>query len=268
MFAGKLTGFLLPFLFGLEAWAQEPALPPESPAAAPVPAEADGAAAAPSTSETVPEFHPGFEGGLRLGLGVPLGKAGNGSDGVERELSDLTALRAPFWVDIGYRVSKVASYGAYVQFGVGTTGDGCEGSCDWSDIRVGAQGQWRLNPDGSVDPWLGLGLGYEWLSYQTLSFIDVGTDEAGQQTLIGKRTHELIGGPELTLQAGLEFRVEDSLQIGPFVTASLATYLSDSFKCDAPLDIFDISPCPGGSEVEGSGVHSWIGLGIAGRYSP
>jgi hypothetical protein len=204
-----------------------------------------------------------------LGLGVPVGKAGKGSDGVERDLSDLTAFRAPFWVDIGYRVSKVSSYGAYAQFGVGKTGDGCDGSCDWSDIRLGAQGQWRLNADGSVDPWLGLGLGYEWLSYQTLSFIDVGADQVtGNQTLISKRTHELISGPELTLQAGLEFRVEDSLQIGPFLTASLGTYLGDCFKCDAPVDVLDLSPCPGGSGVEGSGVHSWIGFGIAGRYSP
>ena len=164
MFAGKLTGFLLPFLFGLEAWAQEPAFPPpaqaEMPAAAPAAAEADGAAAPDAAEASAAEFHPGFEGGLRLGFGVPLGKAGNGTDGVERELSDLAAWRAPIWVDVGYRVSKVASYGAYVQFGVGKTGDSCEGSCDWSDIRLGAQGQWRLIPDGSVDPWIGLGLGY------------------------------------------------------------------------------------------------------------
>jgi len=267
MFAGKLTGFLLPFLFGLEAWAQEPAVPPPPEAEMPAAAapEADAAAAeAPAA-----EFHPGFEGGLRLGFGVPLGKAGNGSDGVERELSDLTAWRAPIWVDVGYRVSKVSSYGAYVQFGVGKTGDSCESSCDWSDIRLGAQGQWRLNPEGSVDPWLGVGLGYEWLSYETLGFIDVGTDETtGEATLIANRTTELIGGPELTLQLGLEFRVEDALQIGPFVTASLGQYLGDSFKCDATAALGEGGSCPGGSEVEGSGFHSWIGLGIAGRYSP
>jgi hypothetical protein len=272
MFAGKLTGFLLPFLFGLEAWAQEPAFPPppEAPAATPVAAEAD-AAAEPPTEQTPPEFRPGFEGGLRLGLGLPVGKAGQGADGVERDLSDLTEWRAPFWVDIAYRVSKVSSYGVYAQFGVGKTGDGCQGNCDWSDIRVGAQGQWRLNPDGSVDPWLGLGLGYEWLSYQTLTLIDVGIidEETGNQTLIANRTTELIGGPELMLQGGLEFRVEDSLVIGPFVTASLGQYLGDSYKCDAPIDLTEsLAPCPGGSAVEGSGFHSWIGLGLAGRYSP
>src|SRR6188768_1157907 len=106
MFAGKLTGFLLPFLFGWEAWGQEPAFPPppEAPAPAPVAAEAD-TAATPAAAGTSAEFRPGFEGGLRLGLGLPIGKAGQGADGVERELSDLTEWRAPFWVDIAYRVS-------------------------------------------------------------------------------------------------------------------------------------------------------------------
>jgi hypothetical protein len=268
MFAGKLTGFLLPFLFGLEAWAQEPAAPPPPATAMPVAAETDGTTA-PTTAEAASAFSPGFEGGLRLGIGVPVGKAGKGSDGVERDLSDLAEWRTPIWVDVAYRVSEVASYGGYVQFGFGKTGDSCEGSCDWSDIHLGAQGQWRLNPQGSVDPWLGLGLGYEWLSYETLGLIDVGTDAVtGEQTLIANRTTELIGGPELTLQAGLEFRVEDSLVLGPFVTAALGQYLGDSFKCDATIDAAQGGACPGGSQVEGSGFHSWIGLGVAGRYSP
>lgn len=284
MFAGKLTGFLLPFLFGWEAWAQEPAAPPAPPVATPagsaetLSSSASVGGTAPDTAEASAtaggasrEVGPGFEGGLRLGLGLPLGKAGQGSDGVERNLSDLTEWRAPFWVDVAYRVSQGASYGVYAQFGVGKTGDGCQGKCDWSDIRLGAQGQWRLNPDGSVDPWLGLGLGYEWLSYQTLTLLDVGIvdEETGNQTLIANRTTELIGGPELMLQAGLEFRVEDSLVIGPFVTASLGQYLGDSYKCDAPVDLAEgLASCPGGSGVEGSGFHSWIGLGLAGRYSP
>lgn len=284
MFAGKLTGFLLPFLFGLEAWAQQPAFspPPVAAEAGSAPtmsagepsAEAAGGVA-PDTAEPPAEASgvsrldtPGFEGGLRLGLGLPFGKAGQGADGLERDLSDLTEWRAPFWVDIAYRVSKVASYGAYVQFGVGKTGDGCGGKCDWSDIRLGAQGQWRLNPEGSVDPWIGLGLGYEWLSYKTLSLVDVGQDEeTGGRELIANRTTELIGGPELMLQAGLEFRVEDSLVLGPFLTASLGQYLGDSFKCDATSALTE-SPCPGGSQIEGSGFHSWVGLGLAGRYSP
>ena len=92
-------------------------------------------------------------------------------------------------------------------------------------------------------------------------------EETGGRQLIANRTTELIGGPELMLQAGLEFRVEDSLVLGPFLTASLGQYLGDSFKCDATSALTE-APCPGGSQVEGSGFHSWVGLGLAGRYSP
>jgi hypothetical protein len=117
-----------------------------------------------------PERRTGFTAGLRLGVGVPLGKAGEDIlTGAERDLNDLTTWRAPVWVDVGYSPSSAFTIGAYAQIGVGGNGDACTADCDWSDVRVGAEAELRFAPGAVVNPWLGVGLGYEWLSYRVLA---------------------------------------------------------------------------------------------------
>lgn len=193
----------------------------------------------------------GFEAGVRTGAALPIGNAGRDVDGVTRKLSSLTAWRTPVWLDVAYRVSPHASYGVYGQLGVGGTGRGCNGECDFSDLRVGAQGLWRFSPEHAIDPWLGLGVGWESLSYRSLS------------TETGVSNTELLAGPEVLLQGGVSLRVEDALQIGPFVSAGVGNYIRDSYKCfPEGLD------CPTGTSVAGSGFHTWLGLGLNVRYSP
>lgn len=213
-------------------------------AAAPVDSGAEG-----GTSET-PDSS-GFEAGVRLGAALPIGSAGRDADGVSRKLSSLTSWRTPLWLDVAYRVSPGASYGLYGQLGVGGTGGGCSGECDFSDLRVGAQGLWHFSPEDTIDPWLGLGVGWESLSYRSLS------------TETGTSTTELLGGPEVLVQGGLSLRVEDALQIGPYVSAGIGNYIRDSYKC-----LPDGPECPTGSSVAGSGFHTWLGLGLSVRYSP
>jgi hypothetical protein len=195
-------------------------------------------------------FRPGFEAGVRVAAALPIGKAGRDVDGADRRLGDLTAWRAPLELNVAYRVSSRASYGLYGQLGLGGTGSGCTGRCDFSDLRLGVLGQWHFHTERNVSPWLGLGAGWESLSYRTLA-------------ASGAQSTELLGGPELLLQGGLELRVERDLLIGPFVSAGVGSYLLDSYKC-LPQGI----ECPAGSAVAGSGLHSWLGFGLSARYSP
>lgn len=209
------------------------------------------------------EFEGGFETGLRVGFGVPVGKAGDSRAGGERELRDLTPWRAPLWLDVGYRVAPATTLGAYLQLGVGESGDACEGECDWSDLRAGIQGQFRLAaPEASLQPWIGAGLGYEWLSFRTLAPVMVTDPETGELVEVRVRTAEKLGGPELLLQLGLDFLVEESLTVGPYVSATLGQYLTDGFKCQPNIG------CTAEDAVEGSGFHSWLGVGLRGSYLP
>jgi hypothetical protein len=72
---------------------------------------------------------------------------------------------------------------------------------------------------------------------------------------------ETLGGPELTVQAGLDFELEPGLGLGPYVSGSVGQYLSDSYDCDGVA-------CPTGSDVQGSATHAWLGVGVRGSYSP
>ncbi len=232
----------------------QPANPPPPPS--PVPADES-----PGANPESPEFLPGFEAGLRIGIGLPVGKAGDSAAGEGRKLGDLVAWRTPVWVDVAYRVSPGASYGLYGQIGFGAAGDVCPdgGKCDWSDLRLGVQGLWRINPGADAEPWLGLGLGVESLNLQDAASR---IDEASGQAFTVSVKENLLG-PELLLQAGLGLRVDKWLQLGPYAAASLGTYLRDHYECE----LGDPVVCPGGS-VNGSAFHAWLGVGIAGRYSP
>jgi hypothetical protein len=209
-----------------------------------------------------PAHRSGFSGGLRLGLGMPLGKAGEDQLGTQRDLGDLTPWSAPVWIDVGYAFSGRVTVGAYGQVGVGGTGDSCQGDCDWSSIRVGGEVELRFIPGAPVDPWLGVGLGYEWLTFRTLQDVAI-TDSTGAPATVPVRVTERFGGPELLLQGGIDFQVEDALRLGPYLAASAGPYLSDTYTCDpgSPL-------CPGGSSIDGGTFHSWLSVGLRGAYTP
>jgi outer membrane protein len=192
-----------------------------------------------------------------------VGKGGRTLEGVERNLNDLTTWRTPFWIDVGYRLSPSTTVGAYAQLGFGGNGDACAGECDWTDLRLGAQAQWRLAAGSGVSPWLGVGLGYEWLSFRTLVRVPVPEPAPDDPEFIPVRTAELLGGPELLLQGGLDFEVEDSFSVGPYASATLGQYLSDGLKCD-PAGL----GCPVAPAIDGSGFHAWLGIGLRGTYTP
>lgn len=239
------------------AGSAEVAPPPASPEAAAL----EGETSAPARVFVEPERRTGFSSGLRLGAGVPIGKAGRDPLDAERSLSDLTPWRAPVWVDLGYTFGAL-TLGIYGQVGVGGTGDACVADCEWSDIRFGVSGELRLLPGAVVDPWIGLGLGYESLSYRTLASVMV-TDEMGQQDSVAVRITERFAGPELLLHGGVDFQVEDALRVGPFVALSLGQYTTDSFDCQP-----NSPECPSGSSVDGGALHGWLSVGVRGAYTP
>jgi len=103
-------------------------------------------------------------------------------------------------------------------------------------------------------------VGLESLSFQSFEFLTV--EETGQPFTV--RTTERLLGPELLLQGGLALRVEDSLQLGPYVSASVGSYVGDHYRCTNT----DPALCPSGSSVNGSAFHAWLGVGLSGSYAP
>ena len=148
----------------------------------------------------------GLDLGLRLGYGIPLGSALKDS-----KLSDGVNGQIPIWVDAGYRFTPNIMAGAYFSYGFVSVADKAQGcgsggvDCSAHDVRLGLQGQYRLMPDEFVDPWLGLGIGLEWLHERPRL-------RAGASSISSK----LNGVEFLDLQGGADFKIMDMLSAGPF----------------------------------------------------
>jgi len=230
-------------LASLSALAQDEGTPETVPA---TDAPADGTAGAvASTDDGGGKIHLG----LRLGYGIPMGEAAKDSN-----LNDAVSGMIPIWLDLGYFVTPNIMVGLYAQYGIlmipdaeaGSTGGCPDGAdCSGSDLRFGLQGQYHLSPGESLNPWFGLGIGYEILS---TSFSAGGTEADGS----------FKGLEFLNLQAGADFKVADSVGIGPFVSFSLGQYSSGE------VNVPGVGQVDG--DIEEKGLHQWLVIGVKGSF--
>ncbi|HEY4157521.1 MAG TPA: hypothetical protein VGM29_05465, partial [Polyangiaceae bacterium] len=161
------------------------------------------------------------------------------------KLSDLVSGGVPIQVDAGYMVTPNVLVGLYGQYAF-VSEKNCDAgaSCSAHDIRLGVQAQYHIMPDQAVDPWLGLGIGYEWLG---------DSESAG-----GVSQDTTIKGLEfLNVQGGADFQVANALTVGPFLNLSLAQF--SSFSTSGPLGTTSGS-------FDNKAMHEWITIGAKGTF--
>ena len=191
----------------------------------------------------------GVDLGVRLGYGIPLGEAAENAD-----LNDLVTGQVPIWIDAGYRITPNWVVGLYFQYGFAFLADNvCPSGTDCSAhaIRVGLQGQYRFMPREKVNPWLGLGIGYEWLGGSVsipspVGSVDVSLDAHGFEFV--------------NFQGGADFQVGDGIGIGPFLSFSLGEYSRGSFDVTGP------ATASGSDDIENQALHEWLTLGVRGAF--
>ena len=215
-------------------------------AAAAVGATTSGAAAGPSKVDFLPQkpVENGISVGLRVGYALTFGDATGGST-----LNAGANGQIPFWFDAGYLVNPYLYLGAYFSYGVvlipggfnyppcGTSGVSCSGS----DVRFGADLQYRLLGRSAFQPWIGLGcLGYERIHW---SVSNSGTSEA-----------IAFNGIEwVTPQAGFDYKIFPSLSAGLFLAFSISQYLGTSLSVQNGMS----KP----ATMNGNPAHEWMFLG-------
>jgi len=193
----------------------------------------------------------GLELGFRTGYAHALGKVTN--EGTDPDMGNLVTGNVPLWFDLGYRVTPNVLIGGYFQYGFGIPGDLADGcgesgvSCSLPVVRLGAQVHYHVQPFEVVDPWLGLGFGYEWA---TLS-----ATEANTSGSLGVSGFEFVN-----LQAGIAFGLGEKKKfaLGPFVALSLAQY--STISCGGVL----AGRCP--DEVDEKALHEWLTFGVRGTF--
>ena len=199
--------------------------------------------------------HPaGVELEARLGYGLPLGDvdthdsfAGTVGDPLGQTIGGMV----PIWIDGGYRFSPRWFAGLFFVYAPGFPGGALQGQCDGRgidcsvfDMRAGAEVKYHLAPGGRWDPWLGAGVGYEWLR--------VG---ASHGTSFPSSVEQWASGFELlNLQAGLDVPVGARVRFGPFAALTTAVYSwNDSL--------------PSSSTFGGTALHAWVVLGVSGTVN-
>ncbi len=111
-------------------------------------------------------------------------------------------------------------------------------------------------PDAPFDPWIGLGMGYEWLTISESGTLTVaGVSEAFDGNVTGK------GLQFINLQAGGDCHVSPAFGLGPFISFSAGQYSSYSSTVTAAgveqKQSGDIS----------QGTHEWLTLGVRGQFN-
>jgi hypothetical protein len=203
---------------------------------------------------------PGFEGGVRLGYALAMGKS---SDSAGDDLDEIISGQVPIWLDLGARITPSFFLGLYFSYGFGIVGDGIDQmcqefglDCSVNDIRFGVQMHYHLLPFEYIDPWLGVGIGYEWsISSQSMDGVDASPSIT-------------IRGPEwLNFQFGIDFLPADSFYLGPFFALSLGEFAHISMECSGAActasGIDDES-----ADVDDKAIHEWLFIGLRAGYTP
>ena len=225
-----------------------PAFASSAPATNPAPFAAP--VAEPVAVQRSPESAPvsthsgfGLELALRGGFGLPFGKVGEGS---QAGLGDVFTGLVPFELELGLRFNDYIMLGLYGQYAVGIMSSGGCGdgfSCSGSDARFGGQLHFHMHREG-IDPWIGLGFGYEWLSLSSVQ----DTDSTNTFSLGAK------GFEYVNFQIGIQFPLGSVVSIGPFATITLASYGSQDVNQSGSTD--------GSGDISNTSMHEMLYFGI------
>jgi hypothetical protein len=184
-----------------------------------------------------------FEATIRLGFSLPFGTVTGsvgGSDYFDfTALNELTLYTFSVGADFGVRIAGVVFVGGYFQYAVGAP-NSTYGSSSSSDVRLGVE--ILVHPLGivAVDPWVGLGAGYEWFDVSPLS-----ADNAYASA-------QFKGWELLNVQAGVDFALGSAVKLGPYVAFSIGQF--DSFSGNrGTTDSFPLTD---------KTLHEWLTFGV------
>jgi len=152
---------------------------------------------------------------LKVGYAIP---TGNG--GAAAPMSDTWGGAIPLGIDALYRFTPNLSAGVFFQWNPAFAASGfcarefgATATCSGSDMRVGILVAYAFLPQGSFNPWVSLGTGWEWTNMSA--------------KLPGGTAGATFSGWEyLNLQAGVDFPLARIFAIGPYIGYSGGTFTS------------------------------------------
>jgi hypothetical protein len=203
--------------------------------------------AAQAAAQGAPVPDRGAEVAVRTGLALPFGDTD-----ANNSFDQYASSAIPLVVEAGFRVDSHLFLGGrfgYAFANVKNPGGLCTNntSCGGAVVTLGIEGIYRLMPEETFAPWLGLGLGYDWTS------VDVTTQNAN---FGGSATYSGFQG---ILMAGGDYRVNQQLVLGPAVEASFGRF--DTVASEVRTGLGTTS---NEMDITDTAWHTWVTLGIRG----
>jgi hypothetical protein len=182
---------------------------------------------------------------LNAGFALPLGNATGGNNSTS--LSDAINFAIPFGIEVGYRIGGVVFIGGTFTYGPfgspsSTSIPACAQagvSCHSSFVRGGFSVQWHPLGSRGTDPYVGIGLGYEWLS---ININNNGASSSGQYS----------GFNWADIPVGVDFRLSRAVRLGPFVDFTLGEYRTQTVS----------SPSTISGNISPKALHFWLSFGV------
>jgi hypothetical protein len=123
-----------------------------------------------ASTDAQPPANPKYQLGVRIGFSTPFG-----------DLANSVAGAMPLWIDGGYHITPQIVIGVYARIAVGFTTSSCMASCNGYFLGFGGEAHYHFAPIKGLDPWVGVGGGYETASMDGGSFsgFEFGNVQAG-----------------------------------------------------------------------------------------
>jgi hypothetical protein len=182
---------------------------------------------------------------LNAGFALPLGYATGGDNGIK--LSDDINFAVPFGIQIGYRIAGVVFVGGTFTYGpFGSPSSSLYPPCAQSGVscnsyflRGGFSVQWHPLGSRGLDPYVGIGMSYEWLSITV-----------NNNGLAG--TGQFSGFNWAEIPVGVDFRLSKAVRLGPFIDFTLGEYRTATVSQPSTISN-NISP---------KALHFWLSFGV------
>ncbi len=154
----------------------------------------------------------GLELAFRTGFALPLGDVGGVSGSPPASLSDSFHAFLPLGVEAGYRFTPNVYAGLVFDYAFGFPNNCPSGaSCSGHDVGLGFDVRYHTLPGEPVDPWFGIGAGYEWLS--------LAQTQGGSSADAGANGFEFVH-----VDFGADFLTSPNLRLGSFLQFKLGQY--------------------------------------------
>jgi hypothetical protein len=174
-------------------------------------------AAPPPDPHAPPPPRTGFQMAMRTGYAIPFGNV----DG-SASMGDSFSGQVAFLLDLGGKPIPSLFLGGYVGLGLGGAsgqlGSLCSAdnlTCVTASLRIGAEVLYSFLPEGSIDPWIGYGIGLESTGFGASN----GNDQINAAAAGWEFGH---------FMGGVDFRLSKDVGIGPLIDFSVGQYTRES----------------------------------------